>query len=78
MGVEHPILIFRRKSVEWFPSMSEAERVTGIRRARLVKALSHPCGEVEGIYPYVYVDTPIREATEEELEEYWKNAKSKH
>ena len=74
MGVEHPILIIRRKSVEWFPSMSEAERVTGISRRRLAKALNHPYGEVEGMFPYTYVDTPIRDATEEELEEYWKNA----
>ena len=74
MGVEHPILIITKKSVEWFPSMAEAARVTGISRGRLARALDNPYGTVFGVRPPVCVDLPIRDATDEELEAYWKNA----
>ena len=74
MGVEHPILIITQRKVEWFPSMAEAARVTGISRNRLARALNDPYGEVYGIRPSVCVDTPLRDATEEELEAYWRHA----
>lgn len=66
-----PILIIRRGHQDFYPSICEASKVTGISRKRLYKALESEDGIIEHTKPQLCVDFPSWTVTIEDIRNYY-------
>lgn len=58
-GRQCPVVIFFHRSTEWYPSLAECSRTTGISRWRLKRGLADPEGVIPNSRPPAYIDEAL-------------------
>ena len=71
MPTVQPILIISRGHQNFYPSICEASKVTGISRKRLYKALESEDGVIENTKPQLCIDFPSWDVTADDIRNYY-------
>lgn len=78
MPTVQPIIIIRRGHQDFYPSICEASKVTGISRKRLYRALESEDGVIENTKPQLCIDFPSWDVTAEDIHNYYLDKEEKN